>query len=93
MPVGDLDEKIAIDQAFVGSCANGKLEDFRIAAQVVRGRKVASGVRFIVTPASQKVLLEAVRRGYVESLLRGGRCCDQFDLWRLLRRAHGSDRR
>jgi 3-isopropylmalate/(R)-2-methylmalate dehydratase large subunit len=72
MPVGDLDEKIAIDQAFVGSCANGKLEDLRIAAQIVRGRKVAPGVRFIVTPASQQVLIEAVRRGYVETLLEAG---------------------
>jgi 3-isopropylmalate/(R)-2-methylmalate dehydratase large subunit len=72
IPVADLDEKVAIDQAFVGSCANGKLEDLRIAAQIVRGRKVASGVRFIVTPASQRVLKEAVRRGYVETLLEAG---------------------
>jgi 3-isopropylmalate/(R)-2-methylmalate dehydratase large subunit len=70
--VGDLGEKVAIDQAFVGSCANGKLEDLRIAAQIVRGRKVAPGVRFIVTPASQRVLKEAVRRGYVETLLEAG---------------------
>jgi 3-isopropylmalate/(R)-2-methylmalate dehydratase large subunit len=72
IPVADLHEKVAIDQAFVGSCANGKLEDLRIAAQIVRGRKVASGVRFIVTPASQRVLKEAVRRGYVETLLEAG---------------------
>jgi 3-isopropylmalate/(R)-2-methylmalate dehydratase large subunit len=72
MPVGDLNEIIAIDQAFVGSCANGKLEDLRIAAQIVRGRTVAPGVRFIVTPASQQVLTEAVRRGYVETLLEAG---------------------
>jgi 3-isopropylmalate/(R)-2-methylmalate dehydratase large subunit len=72
MPVADLDEKVAIDQAFVGSCANGKLEDLRIAAQVVRGRRVAPGVRFIVTPASQRVLKEAVRLGYVETLLEAG---------------------
>ena len=72
LPVADLDEKIAIDQAFVGSCANGKLEDFRVAAQIMRGRTVAPGVRFIVTPASQKVLKEAVRRGYVETLLEAG---------------------
>jgi len=63
---------VAIDQAFVGSCANGKLEDLRIAAQVVRGRSVAPGVRFIVTPASQRVLKEAVRLGYVETLLEAG---------------------
>jgi 3-isopropylmalate/(R)-2-methylmalate dehydratase large subunit len=72
VPVADLGEKIAIDQAFVGSCANGKLEDFRVAAQIVRGRKVAPGVRFIVTPASQRVLKEAVHRGYVETLLEAG---------------------
>jgi 3-isopropylmalate/(R)-2-methylmalate dehydratase large subunit len=72
MPVADFDEKVVIDQAFVGSCANGKLEDLRIAAQVVRGRSVAPGVRFIVTPASQRVLKEAVRLGYVETLLEAG---------------------
>ncbi len=72
LPVAELNEKVAIDQAFVGSCANGKLEDLRIAAQIVRGRKVAPGVRFIVTPASQQVLKEAVRRGYVEVLLEAG---------------------
>ena len=71
-PVAELDMGIRIDQAFVGSCANGKLEDLRVAAQVVRGRKVSPGVRFIVTPASQKVLAEAVRLGYVATLLESG---------------------
>jgi 3-isopropylmalate/(R)-2-methylmalate dehydratase large subunit len=70
--VADLGERVAIDQAFVGSCANGKLEDLRIAAKVVRGRRVASGVRLIVTPASQRVLKEAVRLGYVETILEAG---------------------
>ena len=70
--VAELGERIAIDQAFVGSCANGKLEDLRIAAKVVRGRKVAPGVRLIVTPASQRVLKEAVRLGYVETILEAG---------------------
>jgi 3-isopropylmalate/(R)-2-methylmalate dehydratase large subunit len=72
LPVAELADDVPINQAFVGSCANGKLEDFRVAAQVVRGRKVAPGVRFIVTPASQRVLKEAVRRGYVETLLEAG---------------------
>jgi 3-isopropylmalate/(R)-2-methylmalate dehydratase large subunit len=72
IPVADLNDNVAIDQAFVGSCANGKLEDFRVAAQVVKGRKVAPGVRMIVTPSSQRVLTEAVRRGYVETLLEAG---------------------
>jgi 3-isopropylmalate/(R)-2-methylmalate dehydratase large subunit len=72
LPVAELADDVPINQAFVGSCANGKLEDFRIVAQVVRGRKVAPGVRFIVTPASQRVLKEAVHRGYVETLLEAG---------------------
>ena len=72
LPVTELGEDVPIDQAFVGSCANGKLEDFRVAAQVVRGRKIAPRVRFIVTPSSQRVLKEAVRLGYVETLLEAG---------------------
>lgn len=67
-----LEERIPIQQAFIGSCANGKLEDLRIAAEVVRGRRVADGVRLLVTPASQHVFLEAVRRGYVEALVAAG---------------------
>lgn len=71
LPVADL-EKTTIDQAFVGSCANGKLNDLKIAAAVVRGRKVREGVRFIVTPASQQVFLDATRAGYVQTLVEAG---------------------
>lgn len=66
------DEKIRIDQAFVGSCANGKLSDLKVAAEIVRGRRIADGVRFIVTPASQAIYLEAVKLGYVEALAEAG---------------------
>ena len=61
-----------VDQAFIGSCANGRLSDFAIAAEIVKGRKVASGTRFIVTPGSQAILMEAVRAGYVETLMEAG---------------------
>jgi 3-isopropylmalate/(R)-2-methylmalate dehydratase large subunit len=61
-----------INQAFIGSCANGQLEDLRIASEVLRGRRVAPGVRLIVTPASQAVYLEAVKLGYVEALAGAG---------------------
>ncbi len=61
-----------VDQAFVGSCANGRLSDFAIAAEIVKGRSVAPGTRFIVTPGSQAILLEAVRAGYVETLMQAG---------------------
>jgi 3-isopropylmalate/(R)-2-methylmalate dehydratase large subunit len=72
-PVGAVaGEKVRIDQAFVGSCANGKLGDLQIAASVVAGRKVADHVRFIVTPASQAVYLEAMKRGYIQTLMEAG---------------------
>jgi 3-isopropylmalate/(R)-2-methylmalate dehydratase large subunit len=61
-----------IDQAFLGTCTNGRLEDIAVAARVVAGRRVASGTRFLVIPASSQVYLEAVRAGYVETLLAAG---------------------
>ncbi len=61
-----------IDQAYIGSCANGTLEDLAIAARVVAGKRVAAGVRFIVTPASQGIYRDAVRQGYVQTLLDAG---------------------
>lgn len=61
-----------VDQAFIGSCANGRLSDFAIAAEIVKGRRVAPGTRFIVTPGSQQILKEAVRAGYVETLMEAG---------------------
>jgi 3-isopropylmalate/(R)-2-methylmalate dehydratase large subunit len=61
-----------VDQAFIGSCANGRLSDFRIAAEIVKGKKVADGTRFIITPGSQDVMRRAVQAGYVETLLEAG---------------------
>ena len=53
VPVGDV-ERESIQQAFIGSCANGTLDDLAEAARVVKGRKVAPGVRFLVTPGTQQ---------------------------------------
>ncbi len=61
-----------IDQAFIGSCTGGKLEDIEMAAKILDGRKVNSYTRLIVTPASKKIYLEALRRGYIETLLGCG---------------------
>ncbi len=61
-----------LDQCFIGSCANGHLEDFAVAASVLDGRKVAPGTRLIVTPASQRVYLDAVRAGYVATIMEAG---------------------
>ena len=63
---------IKIDQAFLGSCANGRLEDIKVATEIVQGRQVAPGVRFIVTPASQAVYLEALEAGYIATLVKSG---------------------
>jgi 3-isopropylmalate/(R)-2-methylmalate dehydratase large subunit len=71
VPVSQV-ERREVDQCFIGSCANGQLEDLRIAAEVLRGRSVAPGVRLIVTPASQAVYADAVRAGYVEALADAG---------------------
>jgi 3-isopropylmalate/(R)-2-methylmalate dehydratase large subunit len=61
-----------IDQAFIGSCANGKLEDLKIAAEILRGRRVAKGVRLLITPASQDVYREAMRLGYLQDIADAG---------------------
>ena len=63
---------VRIDQAFIGSCANGQLADIEVAASIVAGRSVAEGVRLIVTPASQQVYLDAVRAGFVATLVEAG---------------------
>jgi 3-isopropylmalate/(R)-2-methylmalate dehydratase large subunit len=61
-----------VQQAFIGTCTNGRLEDLAAAAEVLRGRRVAVGARLIVIPASSAVLSEAVRRGYVQIFLEAG---------------------
>ena len=61
-----------IDQAFVGSCANGTLEDLALAAEVVRGQRVDPRVRFIVTPASQAVYRAASEAGIITTLVNAG---------------------
>ncbi len=61
-----------VHQAFLGSCTNARLEDLAVAAEILRGRQVHPRTRLIVTPASHAVMLEATRRGYVETLLEAG---------------------
>jgi 3-isopropylmalate/(R)-2-methylmalate dehydratase large subunit len=61
-----------IDQAFIGSCANGTMDDLELAARILRGRRVARTVRLIVTPGSQSVFREAARAGIVTALVEAG---------------------
>jgi 3-isopropylmalate/(R)-2-methylmalate dehydratase large subunit len=64
--------KIKIDQAVIGSCTNGRLEDIQIAAKVLKGKQVAPHVRCIIIPGSQQVYLEALREGLVEAFINAG---------------------
>ncbi|WP_455649700.1 3-isopropylmalate dehydratase large subunit [Enterocloster citroniae] len=61
-----------IDQVFIGSCTNGRLEDLVAAAQVLKGRKVADYVKLIVTPASRRIYQEAIACGAIETLAEAG---------------------
>ena len=70
-PVSEL-EGILIDQVFIGSCTNGRLEDLAAAAGVLKGKKVADYVKLIVTPASRKVYQEAMDQGIMEILSEAG---------------------
>lgn len=63
---------IRIDQAFLGSCTNGRIEDFEQALEILDGRTIHPDVRLIVVPASQKIMIEATRKGYIEKLLVAG---------------------
>src|SRR4051794_2007945 len=61
-----------IDIALIGTCTNGRLDDLRQAAAILKGRRIARGVRMIVTPASRQVYLAALREGIVEALTAAG---------------------
>jgi 3-isopropylmalate dehydratase large subunit len=63
---------IHVNQAFLGSCTNGRLEDIAVAAQILKGRRVNPNTRMLVTPASHQVMLEATKAGYIETLLEAG---------------------
>ena len=63
---------MSIDQAFIGSCTNGRLEDLMAAEGVLRGKKASDKVRLIIAPASRDIYLEAIERGIIASLVRSG---------------------
>ncbi|MEZ4664338.1 MAG: aconitase/3-isopropylmalate dehydratase large subunit family protein [Caldilineaceae bacterium] len=61
-----------VQQAFIGTCTNGRLEDIAAAADVIRGKKVATGARLLVIPASSQVLQDALKLGYIQTLVDAG---------------------
>lgn len=70
-PVADV-AGTKLDQVFIGSCTNGRLEDLETAANILRGKKVAPYVKLIVTPASRSIYREAIKAGYIKDLVEAG---------------------
>lgn len=65
-------DNIAVDQTFIGSCTNGRLSDLRIAASILKGKKVARKTRLIITPATQKIALQAQKEGLIDIFIEAG---------------------
>jgi len=65
-------DDLKIDQVMIGSCTNGRIEDLRIAAEIMKGKRVARQTRMIVTPATQKILLQAQHEGLIDILINAG---------------------
>lgn len=70
--IDEIKENISIDQVVIGSCTNGREEDLRIAAEILKGRKVKKGLRCIIIPATQKIYLKAVEEGWVTTFVEAG---------------------
>lgn len=64
--------KIKIDQVVIGSCTNGRLSDMAVAAEILKGKKIAKNVRCIIIPATQKIYLECISKGYLETFIQAG---------------------
>lgn len=63
---------IKIDQAFVGTCTNGRLEDLEVTAKILKGKVIHPGVKFVIAPASKEIYLDAVKKGYIDTFVRAG---------------------
>ena len=70
--VDEIAEDVAIDQVVIGSCTNGRMDDLRAAAEILKGRKVKKGVRCIVIPGTQKIYLDAMEEGLLKIFLEAG---------------------
>lgn len=70
--INEIKEKIFIDQVFIGSCTNGRIEDLRIAASILKGKKVAPNVRLIIIPATQEIYRQALKEGLIDIFIEAG---------------------
>lgn len=64
--------KVEVNQVYIGTCTNGRIEDLRIAAEILKGKKVKEGVRLLVAPASRQVFLEALEEGLITTFVNSG---------------------
>lgn len=71
VPVKEV-EGVRIDEAFLGSCNNGRIDDLRVGASIIKGKKVAKHVRFLVVPASNEVYRQALEEGLIETFMESG---------------------
>lgn len=65
-------ENTKLDQIFLGSCSNGRLGDFKIAAEIIGNKKIAKGLKFVVTPATNNIMKKAIEKGYIQKLVKAG---------------------
>ena len=70
--MNEISQEIVIDQAVIGSCTNGRIEDLRTAAEILKGRKVKKGVRCIIIPATQSVYFQAMEEGLLKIFIEAG---------------------
>jgi len=70
--IDQITEKIKLDQVVIGSCTNGRISDMKIAAEILKGKKVAKGLRCIIFPGTQKIFLECMELGYAQTFVEAG---------------------
>ena len=70
--ISEIGEPVVVDQSVIGSCTNGRIDDLRVAAQILKGRKVKKGLRCIVIPATQAIYLQAMEEGLLKIFIEAG---------------------
>ena len=70
--IDEIKEDIKIDQVVIGSCTNGRMDDLRAAAEIMKGKKCAKGIRVIIIPGTQKIYLDAIEEGLVRTFIEAG---------------------
>lgn len=70
--ISEIREEVFVDQAVIGSCTNGRIDDLRIAAEILKGRRVKKGLRCIIIPATQSIYLQAMEEGLLKIFIEAG---------------------